>query len=168
MNAFPFDRSATMKAAAAERLALFAEWTGTTPPERILDGEGAEATFSDALLAYAEAEGLSLDWLWLADDKGLVMACHNAAKAEAARKALPPAGNAKFAALDGVLDAIDELAKVQDMLELLFMAGEGIARSDHATGSAIVRGAGMAQHALTAARDLLDAARAAMVSGGEA
>lgn len=167
MNAFPLDRSATMRTAAAERLALFAEWTGTTPPERILDGEGTEATFSDALLAYAEAEGLSLDWLWLADDKGLVMAGHHAAKAEAARKA-SPAGNARFAALDGVLDAADELTKVQDMLELLFMAGEGIACSDRATGSAIVRGAVTAQHALTAARDNLDAARAAMVNGGEA
>lgn len=168
MNAPTFDRSATTKAAAADRLTLFAQWTGTTPPEGILDGEGAEATFSDALLTYAEAEGLSLDWLWLADDRGLVMACHNAAKAEAARKALPPVGNAGFAALDGVLDAIDELTKVQDMLELLSMAGEGIDRSDRATGSAIVRGAGMAQHALTAARDLLEAARATMANGAAA
>jgi len=85
-----------------------------------------------------------------------------------ARKAPPQAGNAGQTALDGVMDAIDELAKVRDMLELLFMAGEGIARSDRATGSAIVRGAGMAQHALTAARDLLDDARATMVNGAAA
>ena len=51
-----------LPAGALERLALFAEWTGTTPPARILDGEGEERTFSDDILAYADEQGMSLDW----------------------------------------------------------------------------------------------------------
>ena len=73
-----------------------------------------------------------------------------------------------MSALVLALDADEELSKVQDMLELLFMAGEGIACSDRATGAAIVRGAATAQHALTAALDLLKLARAAMDKEGEA
>ncbi|WP_028031101.1 hypothetical protein [Gemmobacter nectariphilus] len=73
-----------------------------------------------------------------------------------------------MSALVLALDADEELSKVQDMLELLFMAGEGIACSDRTAGAAIVRGAVTAQHALTAARDLLTAARASMDKEGEA
>lgn len=59
-----------------DRLALFAEWTGTTPPQRILDGEGHEATFSTEILTYAVQHGLNLDWFWLGDERGLVLAYH--------------------------------------------------------------------------------------------
>lgn len=76
MNAISANDTA-MPAGALERLALFAEWTGTTPPARILDGEGEERTFSDDILAYADEQGMSLDWFWLGDERGLVMANHN-------------------------------------------------------------------------------------------
>lgn len=65
-----------------DRLALFAEWTGTTPPKRILDGEGDEATFSTEILTYAVQNGLNLDWFWLGDERGLVMSYHRVAKQE--------------------------------------------------------------------------------------
>lgn len=61
---------------AMERLALFAEWTGTTPPQRILKGRGMNASFSRELLAYAYKQGLNLDWFWLGDERGLVTAYH--------------------------------------------------------------------------------------------
>lgn len=64
---------------ALERLALFAEWTGTMPPERITDGAGGDLTFSDDLLIYADRNGLSLDWFWMGSERGLVMQCHSAA-----------------------------------------------------------------------------------------
>lgn len=65
---------------AMDRLALFAEWTGTTPPEFILADQGDGWTFSDELIAYCDAYGMSLDWFWLGDERGVVMAAHNAAK----------------------------------------------------------------------------------------
>ncbi|RMC35349.1 hypothetical protein [Paracoccus alkanivorans] len=65
---------------AMDRLALFSEWTGTTPPEFILADQGDGWTFSDELLGYAVETGLSLDWFWLGNEKELVMTAHNAAK----------------------------------------------------------------------------------------
>ena len=59
-----------------DRLALFAEWTGTTPPETILEDQGDGWTFSTKFLRYAETTGLSLDWVWLGDEKSLVMQAH--------------------------------------------------------------------------------------------
>lgn len=64
---------------ALDRLALFAEWTGTTPPETILEDQGDGWTFSTKFLRYANATGLSLDWFWLGDERGLVMAYHRQA-----------------------------------------------------------------------------------------
>lgn len=66
-----------------DRLALFAEWTGTTPPQRLLNGEGEDRTFTDELLSYCDQNGLSLDWLWLADEKSLVMQAFHSAKERA-------------------------------------------------------------------------------------
>ncbi|WP_243613406.1 hypothetical protein [Shimia aestuarii] len=63
-----------------ERLALFAEWTNTTPPERIMDGEGENRTFSQDILVYAKENGLSLDWFWMGNEMGLVMQAHNQAR----------------------------------------------------------------------------------------
>lgn len=62
-----------------DRLTLFAEWTGTTPPDTILEDQGDGWTFSTEFLAYCNANGLNLDWVWLNDERGLVMAYHNAA-----------------------------------------------------------------------------------------
>lgn len=70
---------------ALDRLALFAEWTGTMPPERILVGAGEDATFSDEMLTYAKAHGLNLDWFVLGDERGLVMAYHREAKKDRAQ-----------------------------------------------------------------------------------
>lgn len=64
---------------ALERLALFAEWTRTTPPERITEGKGEDLTFSRDLLTYARRYGLNLDWFWLGSERGLVMSYHHAA-----------------------------------------------------------------------------------------
>ncbi|WP_017999959.1 hypothetical protein [Paracoccus sp. N5] len=66
-----------------DRLTLFAEWTGTTPPKRLLNGEGEDRTFTDELLVYCDQNGLSLDWLWLADEKSLVMQAFHAARERA-------------------------------------------------------------------------------------
>ncbi|WP_127113065.1 hypothetical protein [Shimia sediminis] len=63
-----------------ERLALFAEWTNTTPPERIVYSKGKDQTFSDEIIMYAHTTGMSLDWFWLGDERGLVMAAHNQAR----------------------------------------------------------------------------------------
>ena len=67
---------AVMPAGVLDRLALFAEWTGTEPPAAILDGD----SFAPDFLRYAHANGLSLDWVWMGDERGLVMQAHHAAK----------------------------------------------------------------------------------------
>ena len=64
-----------------ERLNLFAEWTGTTPPEKVLDDGGAP---TDQFLAYCRDNGLSLDWLFLGDERPLVMEAHRRARRIAA------------------------------------------------------------------------------------
>ncbi|MBO4169697.1 hypothetical protein [Cereibacter azotoformans] len=61
----------------AERLAKFAKLTGTTPPEAILDADGAP---TDDILDFARANGMSLDWLYFGDAMPLVMRAHNAAR----------------------------------------------------------------------------------------
>lgn len=65
-----------------DRLALFAEWTGEAafPPEQVLDGPQGERSFSHAFLRYCDKTGLSLDWVWLSDQRGLVVAAHLAAE----------------------------------------------------------------------------------------
>lgn len=62
---------------AKDRLKAFGEWTRTEPPSELLDDTRAP---TDELLCYCRAEGLSLDWLFLGDVRGLVMAQHNRAK----------------------------------------------------------------------------------------
>ncbi|WP_297754647.1 hypothetical protein [uncultured Shimia sp.] len=69
-----------LPAGSMERLALFAEWTNTTPPERIMDGEGENRTFSQDILVYAKENGLSLDWFWMGNEMGLVMQAHYQAR----------------------------------------------------------------------------------------
>lgn len=71
------ERSETQVEDASSRLAGFAEWTDTEAPASLLDDQGAPTT---ELLAYCKAQGLSLDWLFLGDAKGLVMAQHRQAR----------------------------------------------------------------------------------------
>jgi len=73
-----------MPGGARDRLALFAEWTGTTPPACVLVDAGDGPTFSRELLTYGRANGLSLDWFWLGDERGLVMQAFNTARRAAA------------------------------------------------------------------------------------
>ena len=63
-----------------ERLARFAEWTNTTPPEKILEDHGDGPTFSDEILTFADNHGLSLDWFWRGDVRSLVIGAHEAAQ----------------------------------------------------------------------------------------
>ena len=70
-----------LSAEAKERLARFAEWTPTTPPETIKDAEGC---LTDDFLAYCVENGLSLDWVLLGDAMPLVMeSFHRARRASA-------------------------------------------------------------------------------------
>lgn len=62
-----------------DRMALFAEWTGTTPPETILEDQGDGWTFSEEFLTFCALNGMSIDWVWLGDEKSLVLEAHNAA-----------------------------------------------------------------------------------------
>jgi len=53
---------------ARQRLDAFAAQTDTTPPAHVLiDEHGDGATFTDDILNYCLATGLSLDWLWLGE-----------------------------------------------------------------------------------------------------
>lgn len=52
------------RAEALERLSEFAARSGHPAPESAFEGQGADLTFSGDLLAYADATGLSLDWMW--------------------------------------------------------------------------------------------------------
>ncbi|MCV2446670.1 hypothetical protein [Paracoccus sp. DMF] len=65
-----------------ERLATFAEWTGTTafPADKVLEKCEGEDTFSDEFLAYVQRVGMSLDWVYLGDAMPLVMRAYNAAQ----------------------------------------------------------------------------------------
>lgn len=55
---------------AQSRLKSFAAWTGTVAPQSMLDDDGAP---TDELLDYCRHENLSLDWLFLGDEKSLVL-----------------------------------------------------------------------------------------------
>lgn len=65
-----------------DRLALFAEWTGAEqfPPSKILMRTDNCDTFSPEFLAYCLANGLSLDWVWLGDERSLVIGAFHAAQ----------------------------------------------------------------------------------------
>ena len=62
-----------------DRMALFAEWTSTTPPENVLEDQGDGWTFSTEFLEFCALNGLSSDWVWLGDAKSLVLEAQNAA-----------------------------------------------------------------------------------------
>lgn len=63
-----------------DRLQSFARWTGTCPPQELLDKRHAPTS---ALLHYCRTEGLSLDWLFLGDVQSLVMERHRQSKEKA-------------------------------------------------------------------------------------
>ena len=65
---------------AMQRLAQFEEWTGTKCPYSITEGKGKDRTFAHDFLVYANANNLSLDWVWLGDVRGLVLGYHRQAK----------------------------------------------------------------------------------------
>ncbi len=66
-----------------------------------------ERTFSDDFLAYAHGTGLSLDWVWLNDERSLVIGAFHAAK-----DACP------------MLEQISELFdQLDDTEQLIFLAG---------------------------------------------
>ena len=56
--------------AARSRLEKYAKWTETQAPAQMLDDDGAP---TDELLDYCRAESLSLDWLFLGDERCLVL-----------------------------------------------------------------------------------------------
>lgn len=59
-----------------ERLAQFVEWTGTVAPSHLMDEDGTPST---ELLAFGRHQGLSLDWLFCGDVRGMVIRAHRAA-----------------------------------------------------------------------------------------
>ncbi|KJZ31565.1 hypothetical protein TW83_07820 [Paracoccus sp. S4493] len=69
-----------------DRLALFAEWTGAPvfDPAQVVEKTEDGDTFSTEFLAYCCATGLSLDWVWLGDERSLVMGAFHAAQGGAA------------------------------------------------------------------------------------
>ena len=69
LNTMP-ENEPDVSAEAKERLATFADWTQTTPPETIVDAEGC---LTDEFLAYCVENGVSLDWVLLGDAMPLVM-----------------------------------------------------------------------------------------------
>lgn len=66
----------------AERLALFAKWTGAQqfPVKSTLEACEGGNTFSDAFLHYCNKNGMSLDWVWLGDERGVVIEAFRNAK----------------------------------------------------------------------------------------
>lgn len=82
--------AALMKPAAArrlphgvrDRLSLFAEWTGAPlfPADQVVEECDGGDTFTASFLRYCSDNGASLDWLWLGDERGLVIQAHHALK----------------------------------------------------------------------------------------
>lgn len=58
-----------------ERFALFADWTGAPlfPFENMTEGPDSDRTFSTAFLRYCADYGMSIDWVWLGDERSLVL-----------------------------------------------------------------------------------------------
>lgn len=71
-------------AGVSERLAMFAEWTGTQlfPIENVVEGLDDERTFSTDFLRFCNENGLSLDWVWLGDERSLVIEAFHSAKGD--------------------------------------------------------------------------------------
>lgn len=69
-------------ASVMERFALFSEWTGAPlfPIEDMTEGPEDDRTFSTAFLHYCAAHGMSIDWVWLGDERSLVIGAFHAAK----------------------------------------------------------------------------------------
>lgn len=65
-----------------DRLALFAEWTGAPlfPADQVVEECDGGDTFTASFLRYCSVNGASLDWLWLGDERSLVVGFHNNAK----------------------------------------------------------------------------------------
>lgn len=67
--------------------------------------------------------------------------------------------------MDDLLAAMDEISRVRDMQELLFLAGGGLGGGRDPSGNAITYGASIAQGVLDEARSKLEAVRLAL--GGQ-
>lgn len=109
------------------RLAQFAEWTRTAPPEKLLDKEGAP---TGKLLAYCRETGLSLDWLFLGDAKGLVMAEHRRAAEpredmDAVEEIMVALGKARhrWAALDIITAGVVKISPVDQVSDARALLG---------------------------------------------
>lgn len=65
-----------------DRLALFAEWTGAPlfPADQVVEECDGGQTFTTGFLRYCSDNGASIDWLWLGDERGLVVGFHRNAK----------------------------------------------------------------------------------------
>ena len=55
------------------RLEQFTDLTGVQAPDTVWDSDGA---FTDEILAFASANGLSLDWLFLGDPMPTILTLH--------------------------------------------------------------------------------------------
>lgn len=77
---------AGLPAGTRDRLALFAEWTGCPlfPAEQMLERTEDGDTFSTPFLHYCNEHGMSLDWVWLHDERGVVIAARQTMKGGAA------------------------------------------------------------------------------------
>ncbi|MBL6427861.1 MAG: hypothetical protein HOY44_10080 [Maritimibacter sp.] len=64
-----------------ERLTQFEKQAGVKAPENIWDDEGG---FTDEILAFAVANGLSLDWLFLGDPMPTILTLHRRTIAQGA------------------------------------------------------------------------------------
>ena len=79
-------KAAGLPLGARDRLALFAEWTGAPrfDPNEIVERTEDGDTFSTEFLTYCAVTGLSIDWVWLGDERSLVLGAFNAAQGGAA------------------------------------------------------------------------------------
>ncbi len=74
----PFEAAAQgLPPGTRERLTQFVERTDLVGPLRLIDEDGAPST---ELLNFAERTGLSLDWLFRGEVRGLVIQSRNAAR----------------------------------------------------------------------------------------
>lgn len=75
------DTHQTRRAEARERLTQFEKAAGVKAPATIWDEEG---NFTDEILAFAAANGLSLDWLFLGDPMPTILTLHRRTIAQGA------------------------------------------------------------------------------------
>ena len=81
MNAISATDTA-LPAGVCDRLRLFSTWTGAEPfpPAEMVEPAEGGVTFTTAFLSYCDANGLSLDWVWLGSERSLVLGAYNATK----------------------------------------------------------------------------------------